>query len=124
MANPRNGPGKGSLMVVLEATTGSPAGKFALASPFECAKKYWENRVSRKSRSPIAMGAKSGRGARNPGTEALGNLKRGRTFVDELEVPDGSEPDAAASVLVPRSLRSSKNESEPSTKADNEARKD
>src|SRR6185436_4849744 len=114
MANPRKGPGNGSLTVLMAATTGSPAGRFALASPLECAKKYWEKRVSRKSRSPIAIGAKSGRGARNPGTFALGNLKRGRALVDVADVGDRSAvEEAAQTVRVPNPLRKAR--SRPST---------
>src|SRR5439155_15337104 len=58
------------------ATTGSPEWRFVFALPCELAKKNRENRVSRKSRSPMATLAGSGLGMRNPGTTAFGIRKR------------------------------------------------
>src|SRR5881296_2397668 len=76
MAKPAIGPGKGLSVVTVVATTGSPDGRMVFASPLELAKKNCENRVSRKSRSPMVTFAGSGLGARNPGTTIFGVLKR------------------------------------------------
>src|SRR5512144_3282611 len=94
MAKPRNGPGRGWRVVTLCATIGSPEASSAFTPDGLWAKKNWENRVSRKSRSPMATLAGSGRGRRSPLTPLtgiFGSLKRGRGEAEvEAEKVDGA----------------------------------